>query len=349
MLYTNLNLRLNRVDGAIVWLNGREIFRTNLPSGPISFLTQATTAVVGDAMSTYFPANVPIACLPAGTNVVAVEVHRFSPSQASLSFDLELFGAGAFAPRLAASRDGADFTVRWPATNNAGFILLSGTNLSRSAAWSPLGGPYLLNGGFYEYREPLIQSRAANFYQAAVRRRACHRPEAGLCPGVQCLGPLLADQLRRLQPRDLHRPAARRRLADRRRTLSAQQRLFRAVGPDHQRPSAVLSPSQAPAVTSALRAFIPALREACEALLARAPFLFDPVPFDFDLVLTFLFMPNVLRAAPRERAEGSSLNRGSDKRTSRFSHLRLSASIAGESCLSKRRLAMVNTSGSFVK
>ena len=35
VLYTNLNLRLNRVDGAIVWLNGQEIFRTNLPSGPV--------------------------------------------------------------------------------------------------------------------------------------------------------------------------------------------------------------------------------------------------------------------------------------------------------------------------
>jgi len=165
VLYTNLNLRLNRVDGAIVWLNGQEIFRTNLPAGPIASLDRATTAVAGDAMSTYFPANLPIACLPPGTNVVAVEVHRFSPSQASLSFDLELFGAGEFAPRLAASRAGVDFTVRWPATNNAGFILLSGTNLSRSAAWSPLGGPYLLNGGSYEYREPLIQSRAANFYR----------------------------------------------------------------------------------------------------------------------------------------------------------------------------------------
>jgi lysophospholipase L1-like esterase len=165
VLYTNLNLRLNRADGAIVWLNGQEVFRTNLPSGPISFQTHATTAVGGDAVSTYFPANVPIAWLPPGTNVVAVEVHRFSPSQASLSFDLELFGAGVFAPRLAASREGADLTLRWPAANNGGFILLSGTNFSQSAAWSPLGGPYLLNGGLYEYREPLIQSAAANFYR----------------------------------------------------------------------------------------------------------------------------------------------------------------------------------------
>jgi lysophospholipase L1-like esterase len=165
VLYTNLNLRLNRVDGAIVWLNGREIFRANLPSGPVSFLTQASLAMSGDLMHDYFPTNLPIAGLPPGTNVLAVEIHKFSPTQPSLSFDLELFGAGRFGPPLAASRQGTDFTVRWPATNNAGFILLSGTNLSCPAAWSPLGGPYLLNGGFYEYREPPIQSQPANFYR----------------------------------------------------------------------------------------------------------------------------------------------------------------------------------------
>jgi len=179
VLYTNLSLRLNRVDGAIVWLNGQETFRTNLPSGPIAHLDRATAAVVGDSMSTYFPANIPIAGLPAGTNVVAVEVHRFSPSQASLSFDLELFGAGAFAPRLAASRAGAEFTVRWPATNNAGFILLAGTNLSQSAAWSPLGGPYTLNGGFYEYREPLVQSPPANFFRLQYVGVPATGPELG--------------------------------------------------------------------------------------------------------------------------------------------------------------------------
>jgi hypothetical protein len=163
--YTNLNLRLNRMDGALVWLNGREVFRANMPAGSISFTQRATLSVAGDSCHTYFPTNLPIAYLPGGTNVVGVEVHTFSPLQPSLSFDLELFGSGEFAPRLTPARDGADFTVRWPATNNAGFILLSGTNLASSAAWLPLGGPCLLNGGFYEYREPLIQSRAANFYR----------------------------------------------------------------------------------------------------------------------------------------------------------------------------------------
>jgi hypothetical protein len=31
--YTNLSVRLNRADGAVVWLNGRELFRMNLPAG----------------------------------------------------------------------------------------------------------------------------------------------------------------------------------------------------------------------------------------------------------------------------------------------------------------------------
>jgi hypothetical protein len=183
VLYTNLNLRLNRADGAIVWLNGREIFRTNLPAGSVSFLTQATTSVSGDALATYFPATVPIASLPAGTNIVAVEIHRFSASQASLSFDLELFGFGLFAPRLAAARSGTDFIVRWPATNNAGFILLSGTNLSPAATWSPLGGPYVLSNGFYQYREPVIQSQRANFYKLQYVGVPVTGPQLGCVPG----------------------------------------------------------------------------------------------------------------------------------------------------------------------
>jgi hypothetical protein len=188
VLYTNLNLRLNRVDGAIVWLNGREIFRANMPSGPVSFLTHASIGMLGDPLHDYFPTNLPIAGLPPGTNVVAVEVHKVSSNQPSLSFDLELFGTGEFAPRLTASRDGADGTLRWPATNNAGFILLSGTNLSQAAAWSPLGGPYLLNGGFYEYHEPVIQSQAGNFYRLQYVGVPATGPKLGYVLDSNALG-----------------------------------------------------------------------------------------------------------------------------------------------------------------
>jgi len=164
VLYTNLNLRLNRADGAVVWLNGQELMRVAMPSGPVTFQTHATVAVGLDPLNTYYPTNLPSPFLPVGTNVIAVEVHKFSAGLANLSFDLELFGLGAFAPNLTASLQGTDFSVRWPATNNAGYILVSGTNLARTDTWTPLGGPYVLNGGVYEYHEPVIQLQPANFY-----------------------------------------------------------------------------------------------------------------------------------------------------------------------------------------
>src|SRR5262249_39389801 len=43
--YTNLNLRLNRADGAVVWLNGRELFRVNLLPGPLDFQSHATVVI----------------------------------------------------------------------------------------------------------------------------------------------------------------------------------------------------------------------------------------------------------------------------------------------------------------
>jgi lysophospholipase L1-like esterase len=166
--YTNLNFRLNRAHGAVVWLNGREVFRANMPDGPISFLSYSRSALALDVLHTYYPTNIPVSFLPAGTNVMAVEIHTFGPSAPGISFDLELFGMGDYpppAPPLSASLDGADVRLRWPATNNAGFALFSGTDLSETYAWLPLGGPYILDGGFYEYREPLSRAQLGNYYQ----------------------------------------------------------------------------------------------------------------------------------------------------------------------------------------
>ncbi len=166
---TNLNFRLDRTDGAAVWLNGREIFRMNLPANqPLSSLARATTAVSNEAVHTYFQTNIPVSFLPLGTNVLAVEIHKFAPAALSLSFDLELFGSGDYpppAPPLCIARDGADVRLRWSATNNAGFALFSGRDLLPPSLWHPVGGPCILAGGFYEYQEPLLPSAPGTFYQ----------------------------------------------------------------------------------------------------------------------------------------------------------------------------------------
>jgi hypothetical protein len=169
--YTNLSFRLNRTDGAAVWLNGREIFRMNLPANqPLSCLDRATKLMTGDAVHTYYPTNIPVSFLPPGTNVLAVEIHKYSASilPASLSFDLELFGMGDYpppAPPLSITVDGTDLRLSWPATNNAGFVLFSQPGLVATPSWLPLGGPYILTGGLYEYREPMLLSGPSACYQ----------------------------------------------------------------------------------------------------------------------------------------------------------------------------------------
>ena len=57
--YSNLVLRLRRDDGGIVYLNGIEIFRSNIPAGAPTFVTPASASISGAAQFTYFTTNVP--------------------------------------------------------------------------------------------------------------------------------------------------------------------------------------------------------------------------------------------------------------------------------------------------
>ncbi len=52
--FTGLNLRVLRDDGVVVYLNGVEVFRDNLPAGSITYTTPAPTAISGSEESTTF-------------------------------------------------------------------------------------------------------------------------------------------------------------------------------------------------------------------------------------------------------------------------------------------------------
>jgi hypothetical protein len=93
-LYTNLLVRLRRDDGAVVYLNGIEIFRSNLAPGPIGFTTLAALAQDDGTALFAGPAN--LNALFTGTNVLAVEVHQNAASSTDVSFDLELLGNVTF-------------------------------------------------------------------------------------------------------------------------------------------------------------------------------------------------------------------------------------------------------------
>jgi len=93
-LLDTVTLSLMRDDGAVVYLNGAEVARDNLPSGPITDDTLANGAVGGGAESQYFDFSVPPSSLRAGKNVVAVEIHQANKTSSDISFDLALFATG---------------------------------------------------------------------------------------------------------------------------------------------------------------------------------------------------------------------------------------------------------------
>ncbi len=88
--YASLVISLRRDDGAVVYLNGREAFRSNMPSGPIDPSTWADSSSTSE--TSYWSQEADPSWLIPGTNMVAVEVHQASATSSDLSFDLGLSG-----------------------------------------------------------------------------------------------------------------------------------------------------------------------------------------------------------------------------------------------------------------
>lgn len=89
--FTGYTLRIRRDDGAVVYINGKEVFRTNMPAGTISYTTLASGATSGDGAN-YFSKSLSASTLVTGENIMAVEIHQSSTSSSDISFALELSG-----------------------------------------------------------------------------------------------------------------------------------------------------------------------------------------------------------------------------------------------------------------
>lgn len=77
-------------DGAIVYLNGREVGRTNMPAGPVTHDTRASRALSDVDEGYYLRLVLPADSLKAGRNLIAVEVHQSNAGSSDLYFDLAL-------------------------------------------------------------------------------------------------------------------------------------------------------------------------------------------------------------------------------------------------------------------
>lgn len=145
---TNLVLRLAQTPGAVVWLNGAEVWRTNLPSGSIVFTNLALTPPKTlDGPYIFNPIGLDAFLLSPGTNMLAVELHQYSASYSHIGFDLELIGTGVLtaAPVLSLTQAGTNLVFGWPVTSDRGFGLYGSTNLA-SNLWFPTAQTVQTNG-----------------------------------------------------------------------------------------------------------------------------------------------------------------------------------------------------------
>lgn len=117
--YSTLTLSLLRDDGAVVYLNGAELFRDGMPTGDITYTTPANITVSGTDEATYFPSNVSATLLRPGTNFLAVEIHQVNGPSSDISFDLELKAPVPPQVTLTSPTNGATFGIDFPVTLTA--------------------------------------------------------------------------------------------------------------------------------------------------------------------------------------------------------------------------------------
>lgn len=146
-LVNGLTARLVRDDGAVVYLNGAEVWRDNLPTGTITNGTPALTAIGGSAEAAWITNSLPRSALIAGTNMLAVEIHQQATNSSDVSFNFELTATGMIPiqPSIDLVAAASNFTFAWPADQGL-FSLYAATNVPTGSWLKLTNKPALVNG-----------------------------------------------------------------------------------------------------------------------------------------------------------------------------------------------------------
>ncbi len=92
-LVENLTIKLLKDDGAIVYVNGVEVVRANMPDGVVTNTTLAATSVFGPQENIFEFYKIDPSLLLNGNNIIAVEIHQEHGNSSDISFDLELIAS----------------------------------------------------------------------------------------------------------------------------------------------------------------------------------------------------------------------------------------------------------------
>ena len=146
---TNLFFELRSVHGAVVYLNGVELFRNNMPTGAVSYATLALTNTPPLELGKFTPFVVQgTNLLPGLNNQLAVEVHQWSITSTNLAFDLRLSTFPS--PALHIARSNQTAIIAWPPVA-ANYVVETSRAFSRTNTWTLLSAPIrsMTNGWFY--------------------------------------------------------------------------------------------------------------------------------------------------------------------------------------------------------
>jgi len=89
-LSDTMELGIMRDDGIIVYLNGEEVVRDNMPAGAVTFNTFSSTTIDGAAESVYNLFTIPKSKFVNGVNRLSIELHNRSTTSSDLRIDAYL-------------------------------------------------------------------------------------------------------------------------------------------------------------------------------------------------------------------------------------------------------------------
>jgi hypothetical protein len=146
----SLTGRMVRDAGAVVFLNGTEIWRDNLPSEGLSYFTMALGPLTENARTNFLTRNLNAALLVTGSNMLAAEIHQASPEGATARFDFDL-SATALVPsqtilNIRPSTSGA--ILAWPVDSGL-YHLYTTTNLCPGTTWIRATNTPVLSNDFW--------------------------------------------------------------------------------------------------------------------------------------------------------------------------------------------------------
>lgn len=97
-LSSTMELGIMRDDGIIVYLNGEEVVRDNMPAGTVDFTTWSSTTISGSDENIYNIFSIPKSKFVNGTNRISIELHNRGAESSDLRIDAYLKTTGTGTP-----------------------------------------------------------------------------------------------------------------------------------------------------------------------------------------------------------------------------------------------------------